>query len=285
MYGKLPLSFEANQGQTDASVKFVSRDAGYSLFLTTDEAILALRNRVATDPSQHQMAPAARGSVLRMKLHNADPAVKVTGAAELPGTKNYFIGNDPTRWHSHVPIYAKVKYEGIYRGIDLVYYGSKGQLEYDFIVAPGADPSRIQFDFSGAKRVRRAENGDLLLDMDEGEVRWRKPVVYQENRGSRQEIASHYVITDKNTVKFAIAEYDRSRQLFIDPIVYSTYLGGSSNDAGVGIAIDGEGNAYVTGWTASIDFPTKEPIQSYSGGNEAFITKIDPSGSALVYST
>ena len=141
-----------------------------------------------------------------MKLVNANPAAKVTGIDELPGKSNYFIGNDPKKWRTNVPTYAKVKYEGIYPGIDLVYYGNQRQLEYDFVVAPGADPRLIQFDVRGAKRIRRDEGGDLVLKMDEGEIRWHKPVVYQEKDGTRQEIAAHYAITDKNRVGFEVAE-------------------------------------------------------------------------------
>jgi hypothetical protein len=289
-YGKLPVTFEANQGQADETVKFLSRNAGYALFLTVDEAVVAVpgRNKLTVERAwlpQVLQSETAIPSVLRMKLHNANPGVKVTGVAALPGTTNYFIGNDPAKWQTHVPTHAKVKYEGIYPGIDMLYYGNQRQLEYDFIVAPGADPRRIQFDFRGMKRIRRAEHGDLVLEMGGAEIRWRKPVVYQEHFGSHQQIASEYIVTGGNQVRFEIAEYDRTRPLFIDPIVYSTYLGGSSDDAGVSIAIDREGNAYLTGWTYSIDFPTKEPFQSFSGVSEAFVTKINPSGSALVYST
>jgi len=226
-YGRLPLSFEANQGQADARVKFLSRTGGYSLFLTSDEAVLTLRGRKAKNSSPPGLQPAAlagsigalaqgrletkavpfpktiRGtsssrdgpatedmtsSVVRMKLRNANPAASITGADELAGKSNYFIGNDPAKWRTNVPTYAKVKYVGIYSGIDLVYYGNQRQLEYDFIVAPGADPRRIAFDVRGAKRIRRNEHGDLVLRLSEGEIRWQRPVVYQEKDGARQEI-------------------------------------------------------------------------------------------------
>jgi hypothetical protein len=179
-----------------------------------------------------------------------------------------------------------VKYEGIYSGIDLVYYGNQRQLEYDFIVAPGADPRRIVFDVRGAKRIRQDEHGDLVLKTGEGEIRWRKPVVYQEKDGARQLVAAHYAITDKNRVGFEVAAYDAGRPLYIDPLVYSTHLGGSGGAGGYGIAVDSAGNAYVTGWTAT-DFPTMNPLQpTYGGGAwDAFVTKINPTGSALIYST
>jgi hypothetical protein len=291
-YSKLPLSFEVNEGQTDAKVKFLSRGPGYTLFLTGDEAVFSLRGSKAGGealPARHQSTPMlvpTANAVLRMKLRNSNHAAKVTGVDELVGTSNYFIGNDPAKWRTNVPTYAKVKYGGIYSGIDLVYYGNQRQLEYDFIVGPGGDPHRIMFDIRGAKRIRRDAHGDLVLKMGEGEVRWHKPVVYQEKGGIRQEIAADYVIKHRNRVGFEVSDYDLRRPLFIDPLIYSSYLGGSGEDLGYGIAVDGEGNAYVTGWTLSTDFPTKNHLQaSNAGGFDAFVTKINPTGAAFVYST
>jgi hypothetical protein len=292
-YGKLPLSFERNQGQIDARVKFLSRGSGYTLFLTSDEAVFNLRGIKSRDDAsdtgpQLRSSPAVptTNAVLRMKLVKANPAANVTGTDELAGTSNYFIGNDPAKWRTNVPAYAKVKYEGIYSGIDLLYYGNQRQLEYDFVVAPGADPRRIAFDVRGAKQIRQDRRGDLVLKMGEGEVRWHKPVVYQEKGGIRQEITAHYVIRHRNRVGFEVADYDLRRPLFIDPLIYSTYLGGSGQDLGLGIAVDSSGNAYVTGWTLSTDFPTTNPLQaSNAGDSDAFVTKINPTGSALVYST
>ena len=296
IYGKLPLDFEANQGQTDARVKFLSRTGGYTLFLTGDEAVLALSGK-KTDPHkakmqvgtlQSGMAAPKSGGVLRMRLRNANPAAKVTGLDELAGTSNYFIGNDPAKWRTNVPTYAKVKYEGIYSGIDLVYYGNQRQLEYDFIVAPGADPRRIPFDVRGAKRIRQDAQGELVFKVGEDEIRWHKPVVYQEKNGTRQEIAAHYAITDTNRVGFEVAKYDASRPLYIDPLIYSTYLGGSGRDEGFGIAVDSAGNAYVTGCTSLNQLsdnriPCSRPLNA--GGYDAFVAKLNPTGSALVYST
>jgi len=292
-YGKLPLSFEANQGQTDAQVKFLSRGSGYALFLTKDEAVFAFRNDKAkaeapsARPHQQPSALLPRNSaVLRMKLLNANPAANVSGAEELPGKSNYLIGNDRRKWHSNVPTYAKVKYEEIYPGVDLVYYGTGRQLEYDFIVAPGADPRRIQFDLQGAKRVSLDQKGDLLVSMNEGEVRWHRPVVYQERDKTRQEIGARYVIKDKNRVEFEVAAYDPRTTLFIDPLIYSTYLGGSGVDQGNSIAVDSTGNAYVTGGTTSTDFPTLSPVQpANAGSTDVFVAKLNPTGSALLYST
>lgn len=298
-YGKLPLSFEANQGQTDAKVKFLSRGSGYTLFLAGDEAVFSLRgSKVKSDasPSTHRLHQSAVGpttnAVLRMKLVKANPAAKVTGADQLPGKSNYFIGNDPTKWHNNVSTYEKVKYEGIYSGIDLVYYGNQRQLEYDFVVAPGADPHRIQFDIHGAKKIKRDGNGDLVLQFGNGEVRWHKPVVYQEKDGTRHEIDGRYVIKHRHQVSFDVAGYDSKRPLTIDPALgYSSYLGGSGYEFATGIAVDGSGDAYVTGLTASTDFPvTPGAFQMTCGGGcsntgDAYVTEFNPTGSTLVYST
>lgn len=294
-YGKLPLSFEANQGQTDGRVKFLSRTSGYSLFLTGDEAVLALSGKKADAPKaiadaghtpKPGVAAAKAGGVLRMKLRHANAAAKVTGVDELGGTSNYFVGNDPSKWRTSVPTYAKVKYEGIYSGVDLVYYGNQRQLEYDFIVAPGADPHRIGFDVGGAKRIRKDVHGDLVLKVGEAEIRWHRPVVYQEKAGARKFVAAHYFITDRNRVGFELGKYDASRALYIDPLIYSTYLGGTGIDSAIGITVDSAGNAYVVGQTTSTDFPTKSPLQAASGGTwDAFVAKINAAGSALVYST
>ena len=292
-YGKLPLCFEANQGQTDTSVKFLSRGSGYTLFLTSDEAVFSLYEASANTPpvrSQERRRPvvmSTNNTVLRMKFVDANPTAKVIGSEELAGKSNYFIGNDPKRWLTGVPTYAKVKYEGVYSGIDLLYHGNPQQLEYDFVVAPGADPRRIQLDVLGAKRISRGQNGDLVFHLRQGEVRWHKPVVYQEKGHTRQEIGVQYAIAGANRVGFEFAKYDARRPLYIDPLLYSTYLGGSGADNGSGIAVDSAGNAYVTGATSSANFPTQGPVQPmFAGGrSDAFVAKINATGSALIYST
>jgi len=281
-YGKLPLSFEANRGQTDSSVKFLSHTGAYSLFLTGDEAVFTLNG---------QKAEKSRGShptgMLRMKLRNANVAAKVSGIDQLAGTSSYFIGNDPAKWDSNVPTYGKVKYEGIYSGIDLVYYGNQRQLEYDFIVAPAANPRRIAFDITGAKRIQRDAHGDLIFSMGGAEIRWQKPVVYQEKNGTRREVAADYFVSYNSRVSFRLANYDTSKELYIDPVVYATYLGGTAQDVGYGIAVDSAGDVYITGNTVSTNFPiTAGDFQStLNGVSNAFVAKINPEGTALVYST
>jgi len=283
-YGKLPLAFEANQGQSDPPVKFLSRGAGYSLFLTATEAVLALSE--GSQPGVARVSAAKKSEVLRLKLVGANDKAEVTGQDELPGKSNYFIGNDPKKWHTNVRQFAKVRYENAYPGVNLVYYGHQRELEYDFVLQPGADPRVIGLRIEGAKRLR-LEHGDVVLTTPTGDVHLRSPHTYQEANGVQHQLRGRYVIKSKSEVGFEVAAYDRRRALVIDPVLaYATYLGGSSTDHFHSIAVDSVGNAYVTGDTGSIDFPTAKPIQTTNAGDlDAFVTKFNRDGSALVYST
>ena len=313
-YGNLPLWFEANRGQTDASVKFLFRNGACTLFLTSTEAVLvfpreqrseaAAQNHKSMPPSAepeiqrtdsgNPYAKAAQqiSTVLRMKLVDANLEPQILGLEELQGKVNYFMGNDPKKWRAHIPTYAKVKYENAYPGIDVVYTGTHGQLEYDFIVAPGADPKAIQLNFEGADRVEVAADGDLILHTAAGLIRQHRPLIFQDVDGARRQIEGGYVLNDKHQIGFRVGKYDPARPLVIDPVlVYSTYLGGSSFDEGFAIAIDGSGNAYVTGSTQSTNFPTANPLQAKFGGGayifigDVFLAKVNAAGSALMYAT
>jgi hypothetical protein len=301
-YGRLPLSFEANRGQTDPQVKFVARGSGYTLFLTRrGEAVLALRKpapqRDPLKPAALESMPAALNpeaagppAIVRMKLVGANAKPQAEALGELPGKANYFIGNNPKKWRTNVPVYANVRYREVYPGVDLVYYGNQRQLEHDFIVAPGADPRSITLNLAGAEKLFLDPQSALVLAVKDGELRLDKPHIYQEVEGVRREISGGYVLKNAHQVSFQIAEYDASKPLVIDPtLFYSTYLGGSSFDEGIGIAVDSGGDAYVTGVTQSINFPTTPgAFQSADpglGNDHAFVTKLNSTGSALVYST
>jgi hypothetical protein len=297
-YGKLPRSFEANQGQTDPQVKFLSRGSGYSLFLTNNQAVLLLKRpdvsktrqqpHTVSATAEPTRAHAIAASVLRIKLVAANPATKTVGLDELAGKSNYFIGNDPQKWRTNVANYARVQYREIYPGVDLVYYGNQGQLEHDFVVAPGANPKIIRMRFEGDRGHKLAANGDLVLSIKGGEVRLQKPRIYQEIGGVQREVAGRYVPKGKRQVGFAVAAYDTTRPLVIDPVLfYSTYLGGSDYDQSNGIAVDASGDAYVTGYTSSSNFPTTTGAfqTAFGGASDAFVTELNPTGSALVYST
>ena len=296
-YGWLPLSFEANHGQTDEKVKFLSRGQGYSLFLTSTEAVLSLRkarlkDKADRNPTLQKADKPEPATIVTMKLVGANPDPKIAGANQLPGKINYFHGNDPKKWRTNIPTYGKVRYTNIYPGIDLVYYGNGRKLEYDFIVASGADPDTIVLSF-GQMPVKINPNGDLVLDTKQGDLRLQKPVIYQDIDGIRKPVTGGYVLhpmkNEKQThqVGFKLAAYDRARPLVIDPVlVYSTYLGGSNTDSGNGIAVDATGNCYVTGNTKSADFPTQDPLYlNLSGQSDVFVTKLSPLGNSLLYST
>jgi hypothetical protein len=227
--------------------------------------------------------------VLRATLLGANAAANLTGLEQLPTRTNYFIGSDPRRWKTNVPNYAKVKYSGVYPGVDLVFYGNQDLLEYDFIVSPGTNPGVIALGFEGITDMRVDEKGDLILRTDAGEIRQSRPVVYQQIDDARRVIPASYLIKGKKQIAFQIANYDRSKPLVIDPtLAFSTYLGGSGLDSGAGIAVDSAGNAYITGETLSTDFPvTPGAFQTMKVlfNFDAFVTKMNSTGTALIYST
>lgn len=297
-YGKLPLSFEANEGQFDSRVKFVSRARKQRLLLTSTEAILSLRSRyelapsertaLSTDLSAQRSEGESNASVLRMKLVGANPSSKVTGVDQLPGRSNYFIGNDATKWRVNVPTYASVKFEQVYVGVDLVYYGKEGQLEYDFIVAPGARAEAVKLSIRGAEGLRIDEVGDLVIQISGLEVRQHKPFAYQEMKGIKNPVSVRYDLAGNDEVGLEVGAYDDSQPLVIDPVLsYSTYIGGLDEDVGNGIAVDSAGNAFITGRTKSSTFPTTPGVFQSTGSHfdEAFVVKLGPTGSSLVYST
>lgn len=313
-FKSMPLRFELNAGQIDAQVRFVASGQSGEMFLTPREMVLrvfASSSKSANRPGLglHQAAPAQPpaqpmldSAVVRLETVNANPNPRITGLDPLPGKTNYFIGNDPKKWHTDVPSFAKVKYENIYPGIDLIFYGNEGNLEYDFNVAPGADPGRIALSVEGTDGVRIDDAGDLMLRTAVGEVSQHAPHVYQEVDGRRQEIAGGYKLLESSPsnqnqeskiqnhlVAFDVANYDSSKPLVIDPeLVYATYFGGSAGTAVSGLAVDAAGSVYVTGDTFAHDFPTKNPAQAanrHSGNLTAFVSKFSPDGQSLVYST
>ena len=354
-FGRLPMTFEQNQGQAASDVKFLARGNGFGLYLSSSEAALAFSGNAS--------------SGVEMKLAGANPNAQISGAEPLPGHSNYFIGNDPSRWHRNVPQYGRVVYREVYSGIDLAFYGNQGRLEYDFDVAPGADPNQIQLDLTGADRLSIVENGDLVLSKDGRELRFQKPRIYQNSSAGPQNISGSFVLRADNRVSFKLGDYDRTRTLVIDPVLtFSSYLGGAGNEscaaatgaafvphcpaisvdaagniyvagtttstgtfAGVtpqvpataigpgnvfvakislsstssnvdfvtylggtgtqypvGVGVDSGFNVYVAGTTGAGDFPvtaTAFQVPPVSAGNHVFVSQLDPTGSALLYST
>jgi len=291
----LPLFFEPNQGQTAPQVKFLARGAGYGLFLTADEAVLQLQPSAVSTQQSATGSQRAPSSVIRMHLDGANSSARISGASPLPGKSSYFIGNDPSKWHRDIPQFARVQYEAVYPGVDLVYYGDQGQLEYDFRVAPAADPNQIALSFQGASaRIDSGDSGDLILSTASGDVRFHAPRVYQpavlhSGNGEKTIVGGFRQLAD-NKIGFTIGPYDHSRELVIDPVLsYSTYLGGSKTEAQVKIAVDAAPLIYVAGATDSPDFPVTDgsSLNPTPGAQNIFISKINPTlaGTAqLVYS-
>jgi len=336
-YAKLPLQFEANRGQADEQVKFLSRGSEHALSLAPTETVLALGKR-----GENQ-------TIVRTRFVGANPRAAIAGEQELAGKVNYLIGTDPAEWRTNIPTYARVRYEALYPGIDLVFHGRGGALEYDFVVAPGADPARIALRIDGAERLEVSPSGDLVIDTPNGALRYRKPFIYQERNGVKQRVAGGYILKSPNRVAFKVARYDGTRALVIDPVIvystyvvgsgdltgvggialdttgnvylagvsrgpdlgsfweayvakvnsdgtalhYLTYLGGNSEDGASGIAVDASGNAYVTGKTRSTNFPTTagafQPAFHHQNPQfstqDLFVTKLNSTGTGLVYST
>jgi uncharacterized repeat protein (TIGR01451 family) len=295
-YRGLPLIFEPNQGQSDPEVKFLAHGSGYGLFLTADEAVLTLRHS-ARGP-RHSV-PAS--SVLRMTLEGASVDSVVSGADELPGKSNYFIGNDPAKWHTDVPQFGRVRYRAVYPGIDLVYYGRQGQLEYDFEAASGSDPRQVVLRFQGAENLSIDAAGNLVLAVGDGHVTLQAPRVYQHFGEEERQVDARFELRGQDGVGFGLGAYDRSRALIIDPVLtYSTFLGGSSDEActvilgvasGVSgcpaVAVDASLNSYIAGSTMSTDFPKAgSPFQSgLRGTANVFIAKFNNTASTLLFST
>jgi hypothetical protein len=275
-YGKLPLSFEPNQGQADKAVKFLSRGGGYTLYLTDNEAVMALRNADK------------QSGFLKLKLVGANAAPEVAGQNQLEGKSNYLIGNDRSQWQTDVPTYGAVKYSEVWPGVEMMWYGNQRTLEYDFIVQPGVNPQQIKLAFEGAQSLRMDGAGNLVWATRAGEITQHAPVIYQEGAGGREAIAGNYVLQGARAVGFEIGAYDASRPLVIDPqLVYSTYVGGAGLDQAFDIAVDSRGQAYVAGTTRSLNFPVTATVDPEADPTTAtaFITKLNAAGTGVIYST
>jgi hypothetical protein len=294
-FAALPLAFEQNLGQTDPQVKYMARANGYTLFLTNHDAVFAFHpksspseltagRRLSTSHANRvPRAQAQPDAVVRMQLVGGDSGAQIGAANELPGKTNYYLGNDPQKWQTNVPQYARVGYKNVYPGIDLAYYGEQSKLEFDFIVAPNSNPAPIDLAFRGAQRLITDASGNLVVSSTAGDVVLHKPLAYQQQNGSRQPVDARFVLKSNNQVSFALGSYDRSRELVIDPsVTYATYLGGGAEDEAYAVAVDSSGKAYITGATKSPNFPG--PLAA--GPNfDVFVSTLNPTGTALLYST
>ena len=273
----VPLGFEPNLGQTDSQVEYLAQGSGYNVFLTGGDAVIALQQANGS------------GQVVRLDVIGANPNPSANGQDLLASRDNYLIG-DQADWQTNIASYGAVEYNNIYDGIGLRYYGNQEQLEYDFTVNPGADPRTIRLNLQGVLDAQVADNGDLVLTINEQgqEIAFKAPVAYQDGPNGRTAVASRYVLNADGTIGFEVGSYDTSRPLVIDPTLdYSTYLGGNNNDLAQAVAVDSAGNAYVTGYNNGGHFPTT--VGAYqtatSGGDDVFVSKFNAMGTAFVYST
>ncbi len=254
--GKLPLRFETNVGQVDPQVRFTAKGAGYDLFLTGDKAVMSLTR--TADPADASAAQATKVTAsVGLALVGGNPKAAVKGMDRQAGVTNYILGNDPSKWHTQVPGYGRVVYQGVYPGISLVYHGASQGLEYDFDVAPGANPADIAWNVTGSDSVVIDAAGNLVIATPAGPLTEACPHLYQNVAGQQRTVSGGFVLRGGDRVGFDVGSYDRTKPLVIDPVVaYSTYLGGSFSEVPGGIAVDASGSAYVTGSTKSADYPT-----------------------------
>ena len=290
-FAEIPLYFIANEGQVDDTAEFYAKASRYTLWLTKKGMVFdALRDIGGKKPgmnNRHTRTMKRDVSEFFFVDANNDPVMMPV--EETGHRVNYIIGNDRSKWHSSISTSRAVLYKGLYKGIDLKVYGIEKQIEYDWIIRPGQDPGAISFEYRGVKGTRIDDKGNLLVETDSGELIHKRPFSYQEVDNKKIEVIAQYRKTGENTYGFEVGEYDTSHTLIIDPVVltYSTYLGGSGGDAGYGIAVDSSGYAYVTGNAGNSTFPkTTGAYQTTFGGSaDAFVTKLNVDGSALVYST
>lgn len=291
----IPLGFELNKGQMDPTVKYAARGSQYKLFLTSSEAVFALPvsaelptnlKSIVQQGAARQVRKPPVWTSIGMRLVGASPAPVFSASDQLPGVKNYFVGRDKTKWATGVPLYSRVESGNVYPGIDLAFRGIQKELEFDFLVSPGADPRQIKMAFEGAQHITLETSGDLVVSSTAGDLRIHRPIAYQEAAdGKRTLVHARFVERKDRGIQLALGSYDRRRRLIIDPsVTYATYLGGVAQDEGLGVATDGGGNTYVTGGTNSPNFPNTGEGLSYQGGFDVFVTAFNSSGQ-LLFST
>jgi uncharacterized repeat protein (TIGR01451 family) len=280
LLGRLPLAFERNDGQLDGRVRFSARGEAYEVALGPLGATLALSDRTAPGSSAQ----------IAMRFLDARPAREMYGVEPLQGRSHYYRGNDAAAWPTDVPTFGRVRARGVYKGIDVEYYGRNRQLEYDFLVAPGADPSQIALAFEGVDRLSIDQTGDLLLQVGPRTIRQHRPVAWQDTKKGRRAVDADYLLLGRERVVIALGEYDRELALVIDPVLaYASYFGGNSDDQVRAVAVDGFGNIYLTGVTQSTNFPLASAAQGSKAGTaityDAFVTKLNPAGTTVFFST
>lgn len=308
-YGRTQLSFEANQGQTDSRVNYLARGANYTVFLAPTEAVLSLKqtknggklecpNDPNPNPAKGKTCSAAsgrgvvgkadKGLALKLSLVGGNTNAVATGQQPDAATRNYLAGSDVSQWKLNVSSYNRISYANVYPKISLDWYGNQGQLQYDFTVAPGGDPNLIAFQVAGTDRLELTSSGELLIHNATDHLRQPKPLIYQIINNQMQPVSGSFTLKAANQFGFTVGQYDHTKPLVIDPILeYSTYIASSGYEHGLAIAVDSSGNSYITGYTSGTDFPTTTGAYTVTakGNYDVFVSKLNPSGSALLYST
>lgn len=288
-FAKVPLAFEPNVGQADPAARFLARAPGRLIFLAPGEVVLVADSEALGRSGQERFTPApesVRLDVARIALSGADPGAKMSALDPRPGRSSYLTGNDPEKWQRDVPSYGKVLWKDAYPGIDVLFYGRDGQLEFDYVLRPGADPGAIALTAKGADALSLTPEGDLSIRVGGTDFYFKRPDCYQELNGKRVPVEGAYRL-DGSRVSLSLGAYDRSRALVVDPVlVYSTYFGGSGTDYAYGLTRSPAGGVYITGETLSLNLPLKDPGQSLLwGGYDAYVTHFNANGSDIVYST
>jgi len=299
-WSSLPLSFTQNQGQFGEKTRFRCDAPGATFYLAADEVVYLITRRTDEpadgefDSPRYSIVEYAEprlgqeGLLIKAQFIGANSSPVVAGVDRLSQVNNYFLGNDPSRWKTNVANFACVVYREIYPGIDLKYYGDGRSVKYDFVLRPGADVSTIKIRYEGVEGMQVTPGGDLEIETAFGPIRERAPLIYQQIAGERRRIAGRYEIKEPGVFGFDVDQpFSPAHPLVIDPeLVYSTYLGGASEENAFGVAVDEQGSAYVVGWTYSGDFPTANPYdETHNGSRDIFVTKLSPSGDSLLYST
>jgi hypothetical protein len=294
-----PMFFEPGLVRTGGLTNFVARGPNYQIVVSPADVNFIL-HRPQSPPERNSLRREesiclrnAEARIVHMSFSSANSQANIFGTAEMQGKVNYLVGNDPAQWRTQLPTFASIKVEALYPGVDLVYYGNHGQLEYDFTVAPKADPSRISFHFDGADKLAVNAQGELLVSLGDAQLSQHRPLIYQLIRGARHEITGGYQLKDTNIVSFTIGPYDHDWPLIIDPVFsYATYFGGNAGDTGLAIKVDSDGSVYLAGETLSTQFPAAaagNPFQSQMHGGsvsgDAFVAKLDNTGLKLLYFT
>ena len=270
------ISFEPNQGQAGPNAAYLYHGSRSAILLEPGSVTLTYRANASDQKRFHD---------LRMTFANSDPNARITAEASLPGKVNYLLGRDPSKWKTNLPTFARVRYHNLYPGVDAVFYGDEGNLEYDLVLAPGATLDRVKLAFDRDHPAHVDSNGDLVIHTASGDLREHAPTVYQLTGSERRPIKARFALRADNTVAFEVAAYDHSRELVVDPtLAYSTLIGTAYLNNIAAVAVDGSGNSYVTG-TTYYNFPTKNPAEGNQPSEDAFVTKFSSTGGSLIYST